>query len=611
MALPPNPPQAQASLQRVDRLRKALSGGPQQSMTHTLFGSRDPPFAPSTAVAMGPGLPATPSKGITLDGSLHNSLLSSSLFQGSRPFLLRNQTSQMTPFANSPATSSKLAVDPTLPAGAFDSSTAMSNSGSVGSYFLNVNTPSPAAFPILFSPGGLPLQPIAPPPLTPDYFNFASYKDDGREASYMTAATTSHDIPRFGLTSPSAGVLFTSSTAMPRRPPFATHIQSSGFQRPPSMLSDISASSGSASSSSTSVDLLGFSPETSPETLNAAATGVAEAKDAKHFLSQEDLLSLSPQQNLILHEAHQEAQRRAGLGAFVAASPDDFSSPEAAAEDIPAATVSALSPPAKLASSSTKTGQAVKADSTQSPSLRAKSVTLPAINTLQVSSPKAAKAQTLSPIQPSPAAFKVAAAIKPKQLGSFPADEAFAGSLDELKDVPADKKPPYLWWTLIRAAILGSPDGRMQMDALFAAILEKFPYFGTAKEAKNWKSSIRSVIHTKPCFCKSEDESGAVWWSVDVNIDPREQRRGMKKRSNSGEMKKPAELGMTMGAAARSRRESSQVFLEDPDEEEEDDIQSDAAAKDDDYDDNDSTDLGGDACGHRSGGKPRKRRKTN
>lgn len=57
-------------------------------------------------------------------------------------------------------------------------------------------------------------------------------------------------------------------------------------------------------------------------------------------------------------------------------------------------------------------------------------------------------------------------------------------------------------------------------------------YFGTAKEAKNWKSSIRSVIHTKPCFYKSEDEAGNVWWHVDVDIDPREQRRGMKKRSS-------------------------------------------------------------------------------
>lgn len=59
-------------------------------------------------------------------------------------------------------------------------------------------------------------------------------------------------------------------------------------------------------------------------------------------------------------------------------------------------------------------------------------------------------------------------------------------------------------------------------------------YFGIAKEAKNWKSSIRSVIHTKPCFHKSEHEDGTMWWRVDVDIDPREQRRGLKKRTKAG-----------------------------------------------------------------------------
>lgn len=217
---------------------------------------------------------------------------------------------------------------------------------------------------------------------------------------------------------------------------------------------------------------------------------------------------------------------------------------------------------------------------------------------------------SLSPVQPSPQAFKEAASVKPKQLGSFPADEAFAGSLDELKDVPADKKPPYLWWTLIRATILGSPEGRMQMDALCAAILDKFPYFGTAKEAKNWKSSIRSVIHTKPCFVKSEDEAGNVWWSVDVNIDPREQRRGMKKRANSGESKTgPPELGFQHALAQNSTagtgaRRGSQVFLEDPEEEDED-------ALHDEHDEDLSTlgVSGGAARGE--GARPRKRRKTN
>lgn len=49
------------------------------------------------------------------------------------------------------------------------------------------------------------------------------------------------------------------------------------------------------------------------------------------------------------------------------------------------------------------------------------------------------------------------------------------------------------------------------------------------------------MIHTKPCFYKSEDDAGQVWWHVDVDIDPREQRRGMKKRSSLSS-------GSTLGA---------------------------------------------------------------
>ena len=36
------------------------------------------------------------------------------------------------------------------------------------------STPSPAQVPVLFSPAGLPIRPIAPTPATPDYFNFAA-----------------------------------------------------------------------------------------------------------------------------------------------------------------------------------------------------------------------------------------------------------------------------------------------------------------------------------------------------------------------------------------------------------------------------------------------------
>lgn len=64
---------------------------------------------------------------------------------------------------------------------------------------------------------------------------------------------------------------------------------------------------------------------------------------------------------------------------------------------------------------------------------------------------------------------------KIKALGTLPADEAFSASLDQLEDVPHGTKPPYLWWTLIRAAILGAPEQKLQMETLTHLIQQKYP----------------------------------------------------------------------------------------------------------------------------------------
>lgn len=64
---------------------------------------------------------------------------------------------------------------------------------------------------------------------------------------------------------------------------------------------------------------------------------------------------------------------------------------------------------------------------------------------------------------------------KIKSLGTLPADEAFSASLDQLDDVPPGTKPPYLWWTLNRAAILGAPEQKLQMETLTQLIQQKYP----------------------------------------------------------------------------------------------------------------------------------------
>lgn len=64
---------------------------------------------------------------------------------------------------------------------------------------------------------------------------------------------------------------------------------------------------------------------------------------------------------------------------------------------------------------------------------------------------------------------------KIKALGTLPSNEAFSASLDQLDDVAPGTKPPYLWWTLIRAAILGAPGQKLQMETLTQLIQQKYP----------------------------------------------------------------------------------------------------------------------------------------
>lgn len=93
------------------------------------------------------------------------------------------------------------------------------------------------------------------------------------------------------------------------------------------------------------------------------------------------------------------------------------------------------------------------------------------------------------------------------------------------------------------------------------------------------------MIHTKPCFVKTELKDRSVWWSVDVNIDPREQRRGLKKRSLS--------TSSAIGNARRPVFDAAVDQLREEIEEEEDDPE-------------DSSSSGGRADGNR-----KKRRRTN
>jgi hypothetical protein len=70
-------------------------------------------------------------------------------------------------------------------------------------------------------------------------------------------------------------------------------------------------------------------------------------------------------------------------------------------------------------------------------------------------------------------------------------------SLDSLPSYPPDQKPPFSYPVLIRLAIQGSPQKRLLLSQIYAAIEEKFPWYRDSAP-KAWKVSCLIWI---PSWC--------------------------------------------------------------------------------------------------------------
>lgn len=69
-------------------------------------------------------------------------------------------------------------------------------------------------------------------------------------------------------------------------------------------------------------------------------------------------------------------------------------------------------------------------------------------------------------------------------------------SLTSLPSYPPDQKPPFSYPVLIRLAILGSPQKRLLLAQIYAAIEEKFPWYrDTAPRAWKVGSSFGLQLH--------------------------------------------------------------------------------------------------------------------
>ncbi|CAF4457770.1 unnamed protein product, partial [Didymodactylos carnosus] len=79
------------------------------------------------------------------------------------------------------------------------------------------------------------------------------------------------------------------------------------------------------------------------------------------------------------------------------------------------------------------------------------------------------------------------------------------------------QKPPCSYVSLIRRAILSTPNQRMTLNEIYHWIIEKYPYF--KKAPPKWKNSIRHNLSLNKCFKKvqrgTNDPGKGSYWTIE------------------------------------------------------------------------------------------------
>ncbi|XP_077458297.1 forkhead box protein P1-B-like isoform X2 [Stigmatopora argus] len=83
----------------------------------------------------------------------------------------------------------------------------------------------------------------------------------------------------------------------------------------------------------------------------------------------------------------------------------------------------------------------------------------------------------------------------------------------------ADVRPPFTYASLIRQAILESPEKQLTLNEIYNWFTRMFAYF--RRNAATWKGAIRTNLSLHKCFARVEDEFGSYW-----TVDDEEFKRG-------------------------------------------------------------------------------------
>ncbi|XP_061407631.1 forkhead box protein P1-like [Lethenteron reissneri] len=107
----------------------------------------------------------------------------------------------------------------------------------------------------------------------------------------------------------------------------------------------------------------------------------------------------------------------------------------------------------------------------------------------------------------------------------------------------AEVRPPFTYASLIRQAIVESPDKQLTLNEIYNWFTRRFAYF--RHNAATWKNAVRHNLSLHKCFVRVENVKGAVWTVDEMEF----QKRRPQKMTGSPSLVKSMQTGLGYGAA--------------------------------------------------------------
>ncbi|XP_075766491.1 forkhead box protein P4 isoform X7 [Pelodiscus sinensis] len=105
-----------------------------------------------------------------------------------------------------------------------------------------------------------------------------------------------------------------------------------------------------------------------------------------------------------------------------------------------------------------------------------------------------------------------------------------------------DVRPPFTYASLIRQAILETPDRQLTLNEIYNWFTRMFAYF--RRNTATWKNAVRHNLSLHKCFVRVENVKGAVWTVDEVEY----QKRRPPKMTGSPTLVKNMISGLSYGA---------------------------------------------------------------